>query len=395
LPSFRAYAQTLKGSKKRPAILNAGVGSQADSKFRLLLEGKWAEAGYHSQSDGDLALVGHLLRAFKDLKIVDRMFRASGMMREKWDERRGEKTYGEMTLEKASESSEASVTEQWDIPTDRASSIKAERIEWLWPGYIPRKMLVNLFAPKAVYVYHYDQGWASNDGGFVYYPGFTYHTDGGTKSYGSATYAGVISYAWANVKKDDARVQAVLKWVRDNYTLDENPGMGQKTVYYYYLVFAKALQAVGQPTIVDAKGRFHLDRQAALHARTRQHCFEPASDIRKAAQVVAVALGPARPADARHVRDRVCPGKEFTVPEPRIHHAIDPIHLVAEALDRIRQIRSVRRGGALVFDQLLLPGKRRLREELIQAGKIRADGGGAKLGRVEGIACRDHGQERP
>jgi squalene-hopene/tetraprenyl-beta-curcumene cyclase len=106
-----------------------------------------------------------------------------------------------------------------------------------------------------------DQGWASNDGGFVYYPGFTYHTEGGTKSYGSATYAGVISYAWANVKKDDARVQAVLKWVRDNYTVDENPGMGQKTVYYYYLVFAKALQAVGQGTIVDAKGRSHNWRE--------------------------------------------------------------------------------------------------------------------------------------
>jgi squalene-hopene/tetraprenyl-beta-curcumene cyclase len=106
-----------------------------------------------------------------------------------------------------------------------------------------------------------DQGWASNDGGFVYYPGFTYHSDGGTKSYGSATYAGVISYAWANVKKEDARVQAVLKWVRDNYTVDENPGMGQKTVYYYYLVFAKALQAVGQPVIVDAKGRSHNWRE--------------------------------------------------------------------------------------------------------------------------------------
>ena len=48
------------------------------------------------------------------------------------------------------------------------------------------------------------------------------------------------------MKKEDARVQAVLKWVRDNYTVDENPGMGQKTVYYYYMVFAKALQAVGR-----------------------------------------------------------------------------------------------------------------------------------------------------
>jgi squalene-hopene/tetraprenyl-beta-curcumene cyclase len=106
-----------------------------------------------------------------------------------------------------------------------------------------------------------DQPWAANDGGFVYYPGFSYHVDGGTRSYGSATYAGVLSYSWAHVKKDDARVQAVMRWVRDNYTVDENPGMGQKTVYYYYMVFAKALQAVGDPVIVDSKGQRHNWRE--------------------------------------------------------------------------------------------------------------------------------------
>jgi squalene-hopene/tetraprenyl-beta-curcumene cyclase len=102
-----------------------------------------------------------------------------------------------------------------------------------------------------------DQTWAANDGGFVYYPGFTYHTDGGTLSYGSVSYAGVLSYTWANLKKEDERVQAVSKWIRANYTVDENPGMGQKTVYYYYMVFAKALQALGEPTIVDSRGRRH------------------------------------------------------------------------------------------------------------------------------------------
>src|SRR3954464_3430080 len=86
---------------------------------------------------------------------------------------------------------------------------------------------------------------------------------------------------------------------------------------------------------VDAKCGFHPDRQAALHSRAKQQCFEPASDIRKAAEVVAVALGPARPADARHVSDRVGPGKEFTVPESRVHHAVDPAHLIAEALDGV------------------------------------------------------------
>ena len=102
-----------------------------------------------------------------------------------------------------------------------------------------------------------DQAWAANDGGFVYYPGFTYHEKGGTTSYGSVTYAGLLSYTYANLKKDDARVKGALKWIRDNYTVDENPGMGQKTVYYYYMVFAKALAAVGEDVIVDTKGQRH------------------------------------------------------------------------------------------------------------------------------------------
>jgi len=104
-----------------------------------------------------------------------------------------------------------------------------------------------------------DQEWAAEDGGFVYYPGFS--TAGGTASYGSATYAGLMSYAWANVKKDDRRVQAVMKWIRSHYTVDENPGLGQKTVYYYYMVFAKALQAVNEPVIVDDKGQRHNWRE--------------------------------------------------------------------------------------------------------------------------------------
>jgi squalene-hopene/tetraprenyl-beta-curcumene cyclase len=95
----------------------------------------------------------------------------------------------------------------------------------------------------------------------VYYPGFTYHVDGGTKSYGSVTYAGVLSYTYANVKKDDQRVKGAVKWISDNYTVDENPGMGQKTVFYYYMVFAKALAAIDQPTIVDARGRSHNWRE--------------------------------------------------------------------------------------------------------------------------------------
>ena len=43
--------------------------------------------------------------------------------------------------------------------------------------------------------------------------------------------------------------------------VDENPGIGQKTVYYYYMVFAKALHAMGEPVITDSKGRKHNWRE--------------------------------------------------------------------------------------------------------------------------------------
>ncbi len=104
-----------------------------------------------------------------------------------------------------------------------------------------------------------DQAWATNDGGFVYYPG--YSQAGETRSYGSGTYAGILSYSWANVKKEDQRVQSALKWIRSTYTVDENPGIGTKALYYYYMVFAKALQAVGEDVIVDAKGQRHNWRE--------------------------------------------------------------------------------------------------------------------------------------
>jgi squalene-hopene/tetraprenyl-beta-curcumene cyclase len=70
-----------------------------------------------------------------------------------------------------------------------------------------------------------------------------------------------MSYTWANLKKTDDRTQSALKWIRNNYTVDENPGLGQKTVYYYYMVFGKALQASGEAVIVDAKGRRHNWRE--------------------------------------------------------------------------------------------------------------------------------------
>ena len=58
--------------------------------------------GYPSSSEADLALCSAL--AFwtgPDAERLDRLFRASGLMREKWDSGRGESTYGAQTVERA------------------------------------------------------------------------------------------------------------------------------------------------------------------------------------------------------------------------------------------------------------------------------------------------------
>lgn len=64
-------------------------------------------------------------------------------------------------------------------------------------------------------------------------------------AYGSMTYAGMQSLIYANMGKDDPRVKAALDWLSNNYSVDENPGVGIQGLYYYYQSMAKALSAAG------------------------------------------------------------------------------------------------------------------------------------------------------
>ena len=100
-----------------------------------------------------------------------------------------------------------------------------------------------------------DQSWAADDGGFIYSPGES--KAGGTSSYGTMTYAGVLSFIYANVDKNDDRVQAAIRWIKDNYTLEENPPIGAQGLYYYYHTMAKALSIYGEPIITDSNGIQH------------------------------------------------------------------------------------------------------------------------------------------
>lgn len=106
-----------------------------------------------------------------------------------------------------------------------------------------------------------DQEWAGNDGGFVYRPGDSKVKDEAepkrVKSYGSMTYAGVKSLIYCGVDKTDPRMQQAVKWIKQHYTLSENPEMGGQGLYYYWHTFGKAMRLLGEDTITDEDGTAH------------------------------------------------------------------------------------------------------------------------------------------
>jgi len=69
------------------------------------------------------------------------------------------------------------------------------------------------------------------------------------RAYGSMTYAGFKTYVYAKLDREDPRVAAALDWITSNYTLDENPGIGDEGLYYYFVTFSRALDAFGADTI--------------------------------------------------------------------------------------------------------------------------------------------------
>ena len=111
-------------------------------------------------------------------------------------------------------------------------------------------------------------------GGFIYHPGESKAgevVDDGIKrvalrSYGSISYAGMMSFAYARVDKNDDRVKSVISWLGNNYTLDENPGMGQEGLYYYFHLMAKALTAQQVQKLKLAGGR-EIDWENSLAKR--------------------------------------------------------------------------------------------------------------------------------
>ena len=96
----------------------------------------------------------------------------------------------------------------------------------------------------------------NNAGGFAYRPddskaGTTTNKEGVVvfRSYGSMTYAGLLSLIYSDVKKDDPRVLSAFDWAARHWSLDENPGMKDEGLFYFYNILSKSLATFGREAI--------------------------------------------------------------------------------------------------------------------------------------------------
>jgi hypothetical protein len=110
-----------------------------------------------------------------------------------------------------------------------------------------------------------------DEGGFTYVPfdsdDATHRTpEGGLRSLGGMTYGGLKSFLYAGVGKDDPRVKAAVSWIRRHWTFEENPGMKNKGLFYYYHTVGKALDAWGEDQFEDAAGKKHDWRRQLFEA---------------------------------------------------------------------------------------------------------------------------------
>lgn len=90
--------------------------TRTGDKFQSLWDGKWNEH-YNSASEADSSVVFTLAYYTKDAQQIDRIFRQSKLMRDKWDQLHGSDTYGASTIAKALEK----VTKQYTPKAKRTA----------------------------------------------------------------------------------------------------------------------------------------------------------------------------------------------------------------------------------------------------------------------------------
>lgn len=136
---YASPVESLKNAQDLPSQLIERIcRSRQGQLFNRLTQGDIS--GYGSHSEADLALCSIL--AFwtgNDMDLMDRIFRASKLYREKWDTRHGRATYGRLTMEKAF------VT----LPEDKALEKEEKKVRLQPPSVITAgRLLSTTFPPR-------------------------------------------------------------------------------------------------------------------------------------------------------------------------------------------------------------------------------------------------------
>ena len=74
------------------------------------------------------------------------------------------------------------------------------------------------------------------------------------RSYGSITYSGLLALVYCRLPPHDPRVRSALDWASRHWTLEENPGMGEQGLYFFYDIVGRALSASGFEAVPRAEG---------------------------------------------------------------------------------------------------------------------------------------------
>jgi hypothetical protein len=133
-------------------LIACAMRAKNGERFKALWQG--ARSGYPSDSEADFALCAML--AFwtaKDPRRMDRLFRTSWLYRPKWEERRGEVTYGALTIEEA-------ILKCTEIYQPRDSG-RMEADEWPEPEPICQELLPVEPLPLAIIPEPY-QSWIAD-----------------------------------------------------------------------------------------------------------------------------------------------------------------------------------------------------------------------------------------
>ncbi len=167
-----ALEEVLNTYMKRPCVVKASIKSDRVSfltdeeliekasnakngfKFQSLMAGEIPEG--KSSSEADMSLASYL--AFwsnGDIEQMDRLFRKSGLMRDKWDRAQSGSTYGEITLNKAVANATAfycPVAVNYDGDLDLTEFHPEDRDRYNWSDSGNGRLFADVFKDKVRYV---------------------------------------------------------------------------------------------------------------------------------------------------------------------------------------------------------------------------------------------------